>query len=77
MSVFNRDSVDELSRGARALVVRADIPGPASRDTTARLDEAEGLARAIGIDVRAREAFRVRAIKPATLFGSEIGRAHV
>lgn len=70
MSTFERDSGDEVARGARAVIVRADIPGPDSRDTTARLDEAEGLALAIGIDVRARGAFRVRAVKPATLFGS-------
>ena len=39
------------------------------RDTESRLDEAEGLADAIGISVVARRAFRVRARKPATLFG--------
>lgn len=69
LSVFERGSADDLARGARALVVRADVPGLDGRDSTARLDEAEGLARAIGIDVRGREAFRVRQIKPATLFG--------
>lgn len=70
MSVFNRDSGDEVSRGARALVVRADIPGPAMRDSEARLEEAAGLALAIGIDVVWSESFRLRQIKPATLFGS-------
>ncbi len=70
MSVFNRDSDDDVARGARALVVRADVPGPALRDPAARLEEAEGLALAIGIDVVWRESFRVRQIKPATLFGS-------
>ena len=70
MSVFNRDSEDEVARGARALVVRADVPGPGMRDAAARLDEAEGLALAIGIEVVWRESFRVRQIKPATLFGS-------
>jgi GTP-binding protein HflX len=35
-----------------------------------RLEEAKGLALAIGIDVRAAQAFRVRDRKPATLFGS-------
>ncbi len=39
------------------------------RDTDARLDEAEGLAAAIGIDVVTRQAFRVRAPRPASLFG--------
>ncbi|WP_375197713.1 GTPase HflX [Sphingobium sp.] len=70
MAVFNRDSADEVSRGARAIIVRADIHGPERRDSDARLEEARGLALAIGIDVRAAQAFRVRDRKPATLFGS-------
>ena len=70
MAVFNRDSADEVSRGARAIVVRADTHGIERRDTDARLEEARGLAVAIGIDVRAAQAFRVRDRKPATLFGS-------
>ena len=70
MSVFERGSADDVARGARALVVRADVPGPDSRDSAARLEEAAGLALAIGIDVRALESYRVRQIKPATLFGS-------
>ncbi len=70
MSVFDREAADDVARGARALVVRADIPGPNARDADARLEEAEGLALAIGLDVRARLGFRVRQIKPATLFGS-------
>lgn len=70
MAVFNRDSADEVSRGARAVVVRADVHGPERRDSDARLEEARGLALAIGIDVRAAQAFRVRDRKPATLFGS-------
>ena len=40
------------------------------RDTQARLDEAAGLAEAIGVNVAERMAFRVRSPKPATLFGS-------
>ena len=70
MAVFNRDSGDEVSRGARAIVVRAEIHGIERRDSDARLEEAKGLALAIGIDVRAAQAFRVRDRKPATLFGS-------
>ncbi len=70
MAVFNRDSADEVSRGARAVVVRADVPGAERRDSEARIEEAKGLALAIGIDVRAAQAFRVRDRKPATLFGS-------
>jgi GTPase len=39
------------------------------RTVDARLDEAEGLADAIGIDVVDRRAFRLRSPRPATLFG--------
>lgn len=39
------------------------------RENDARLEEAAGLAAAIGIDVVARKAFRVRAARPASLFG--------
>ena len=42
----------------------------ARRDVEARLDEAAGLAEAIGVDVADRLHFRVRDPKPATLFGS-------
>lgn len=70
MAVFNRDSEDEVARGARAVIVHADTQGAERRDSDARLEEARGLALAIGIDVRAAQAFRVRDRKPATLFGS-------
>ena len=39
------------------------------RSSEARLDEAAGLAAAIGIDVVGRKSFRVRAARPASLFG--------
>jgi GTP-binding protein HflX len=39
------------------------------RSADARLDEAEGLAEAIGLKVVGRRAFRVRAPRPATLLG--------
>jgi GTP-binding protein HflX len=41
-----------------------------SRDADARLEEAAGLAEAIGLDVRGKLRFRVRSPRPATLFGS-------
>lgn len=44
--------------------------GGAGRDTDARLEEAAGLAEAIGVVVADRLAFKVRAPKPGTLFGS-------
>ncbi|MEK7457664.1 MAG: GTPase HflX [Pseudomonadota bacterium] len=70
MAIFNRDSEDEVARGARAVVVHAETHGGDRRDSDARLEEAHGLALAIGIDVRAAQSFRVRDRKPATLFGS-------
>ncbi len=69
MSGFNRDADDGVARGARAIVVYPDI-GNTLRNAEARLDEAQGLAAAIGISVVERAAYRIRAAKPATLFGS-------
>jgi GTP-binding protein HflX len=70
MSVFERQTDDEVSRGARAVVVHGDLRAVDGRDVDARLEEASGLALAIGIDVRAAQGFRLRDRKPATLFGS-------
>jgi len=39
------------------------------RSIEARLDEAAGLAAAIGIEVVGRKAYRLRAVRPASLFG--------
>jgi GTP-binding protein HflX len=44
--------------------------GRGRRDVDARLDEAAGLAEAIGVEVSDRLHFRIRSPKPATLFGS-------
>ena len=41
----------------------------ARRSADARLQEAEGLAEAIGIIIEAARTFRVRAVRPATLLG--------
>ncbi len=41
----------------------------AMRSAEARLDEAAGLAEAIGIEVVARRAMRIRTVRPASLFG--------
>ncbi len=73
MSGFARDSDDGLTRGARAIVALPDRAGrgPANqRSVAARLDEAAGLAAAIGIDVVKRIAFKLREPKAATLLGS-------
>jgi len=69
MSGFGREQADEVRHGARAVIALPER-GTALRDTGARLEEAAGLARAIGLDVRDRLAFRVRDPKPATLFGA-------
>jgi len=68
LSVFNRDEDDGLARGARAVVALPER-GENPRSADARLDEAAGLAEAIGVDVVGRLAFRLRQPKPATLFG--------
>jgi len=70
MAVFNRDSTDDVSHGARAIIVHGESHADGGRDSDARLEEARGLALAIGLDVRAVLAFRVRQQRPATLFGS-------
>jgi len=67
LSAFQRE--DGPTRGARAIVALAEI-GPHNRSAEARLDEAAGLAAAIGLDVVERMAFRLRAPKAATLLGS-------
>jgi GTP-binding protein HflX len=47
-----------------------ELPREASRRSAdARLEEAEGLAEAIGIEVVAARPFRVRTVRPATLLG--------
>ena len=65
---FERDR-DDFARGARAVIVYPDLGG-SSRDAEARLDEAVGLAEAIGLVVADRLAPRVRAPRAATLIGS-------
>ncbi|MEA1013420.1 GTPase HflX [Sphingosinicella sp. LY1275] len=69
MSVFNR-SDDDVARGARAIVALPEMGGDRLRDTEARLDEAAGLAEAIGVVVAEKLSFKVRSPKSATLFGS-------
>ncbi len=61
----------EVSRGARAVVVCPDIRGR-HHDLLpeARLDEACGLALAIGIVVADAQVIPVREVRPGTLFGA-------
>ncbi|WP_324809422.1 GTPase HflX [Sphingomonas sp. LY29] len=70
MSVFNRQEDNGLARGERAMLVLPDRVGEGGlRSIEARLDEARGLAEAIGIEVVGRKAFRLRQVRPASLFG--------
>ncbi|WP_179506477.1 MULTISPECIES: GTPase HflX [unclassified Sphingomonas] len=71
---FGRNAGDiegEVSRGARAIVVLPDIRqrGGLGEDAEARLEEGQGLARAIGIDVVDAFIVPIRAVRPGTLFG--------
>ena len=70
MTDFDGNGAIEVARGERAvLAVPETFQSGSRRSAEARLDEAEGLARAIGIEVVARKAFRVRSMRPATLLG--------
>jgi GTPase len=52
------------------VIVVPELPREAARRSAeARVEEAEGLAEAIGIDVVAARPFRVRSVRPATLLG--------
>jgi GTP-binding protein HflX len=68
--VFDRDDSDEFSRGARAVIALPELGREGLRDGDARLEEAAGLAGAIGLEVVERLRFRIRQPRPATLFGS-------
>jgi len=60
----------DVTRGERAVVVGIERAGQGDgRSAQAKLEEAVGLAEAIGIEVVARRVFRLRAPKPATLLG--------
>jgi GTP-binding protein HflX len=84
LSAFERSDDSGVARGERALLVVAERSGEgAMRSVEARLDEAAGLAEAIGILVVERKSLRLRQIRPATLFGkgqaeelAEIARSH-
>ena len=70
MSSFDGNGAIEVARGERAVLVVPERQGEgARRSADARVDEATGLAEAIGIDVVARKSFRLRTVRPATLLG--------
>lgn len=81
MSVFDRSEADEFARGARTLIIYPELPGKGRVSADARLNEARGLALAIGLNVVEAKAYRVRSPRAATLLGGgqvdeigEIGR---
>ena len=59
-----------MTRGARAIVVCPDIRSKrTATDPESRLEEAKGLALAIGIEVADAYILPVRMVRPGTLFG--------
>ncbi len=70
MSLFERGGRDEFSRGAKTLIVCPDLPGGKGAFAEYRIEEAIGLARAIGLNVLEASVVRVRMPKAGTLFGS-------
>ena len=63
--------MDEVTRGARALVLCPDIKTfTYDLDAPDRLGEAEGLALAIGVIIAHSEILPIRQMQPNTLFGS-------
>ncbi len=60
----------DVARGERALVVGIEQQTRGEgRSTEARLEEAVGLAAAIGVEIVGRRTFRLRTPRPATLLG--------
>ncbi len=59
-----------MTRGERAVLVVPERVGAGGlRSIESRGEEAAGLAAAIGIDVVARQSFRLRQVRPASLLG--------
>ncbi|WP_185928732.1 GTPase HflX [Sphingomonas sp. IC081] len=66
---MNDELKGEVTRGARALVVYPQMRGRGDLDTEARLEEAKGLALAIGLVVAEAMAIPIREPRAGTLFG--------
>ena len=70
MNTFDGNGAIEVARGERAIVIVPELPREAARRSAeARLEEAAGLAEAIGVVVAGGRVFRVRSVRPATLIG--------
>lgn len=66
---MNDELKGEVTRGARALVAYPQMRGRGDLDPEARLEEAKGLALAIGLEVVEAMAIVIRDPRPGTLFG--------
>jgi GTP-binding protein HflX len=70
VTFFDGNGALEVSRGERAVIAVPGLPREAARRSAeARVEEAQGLAEAIGIEIVAAKPFRVRSVRPATLLG--------
>jgi GTP-binding protein HflX len=70
LNKFDHPALPDVARGERAVIAVPELPREGSRRSPdARVEEAEGLAEAIGIDVVAARPFRLRTVRPATLLG--------
>ena len=70
VTIADSPGANDVTRGERAVVVGIERPGQGDgRGAEARIEEAVGLAEAIGIEVVARRNFRLRSPRPATLLG--------
>lgn len=68
---FDDNLLDDVTRGARAIVLCPDFRGQAYViDAAERLEEACGLSLAIGVVVEDARIIPVRTVRPNTLFGS-------
>ena len=68
MSIFNRSQSDDYSRGTKTFIIYPELQNHII-SAQSRLEEAEGLALAIGLHVVERQHLRVRKPNPATLIG--------
>ncbi|MDE8653877.1 GTPase HflX [Novosphingobium album (ex Liu et al. 2023)] len=67
---MNDELQGEVTRGARALVVYPQMRTKGGQDAEARLEEAKGLAMAIGLVVAEAFAIPIREPRAGTLFGA-------
>ena len=70
LTISDAPGAHDVARGEKAVVIGVELQGRASgRSAEAKLEEAIGLARAIGVDIVAARTFRLRTPRPSTLLG--------